>query len=362
MSDDQRLLEIQDLKVYFYLQEGVVRAVEGVDLTIRRGTTVGLVGESGCGKSVTAFSILQVVTRPGRIVDGKILLHRLVKVDPASSQQIETIDLAALNPRGRPMRAIRGRDISMIFQEPMTSLSMMHTIGFQIDEAIRLHNKVTKEELRARAIELLRRVGIPKPEERVDAYPFQLSGGMRQRAMIAMALSCNPSLLIADEPTTALDVTTQAQIMELILELQKDLGMSVLLITHDLGVIAETCDEVLVMYLGQIVEKADVNSLFADPLHPYTRALLSSIPRLGFGRMSELEPIEGMVPDPYNRPAGCPFHPRCISFIAGVCDVQVPATTVLPDGRAVRCHLYPNSQHPAAARTPAQTKQEVANG
>jgi oligopeptide/dipeptide ABC transporter ATP-binding protein len=338
--DENLLLEIKDLQVHFFLQEGTVRAVDGVDLKIKRGTTVGLVGESGCGKSVTAFSILQVVSRPGRIVGGKIILNRLVK-NGGANRQVETIDLAALHPRSQAMRAIRGRDIAMVFQEPMTSLSMMHTIGFQIDEAIRLHNKVTKEESRARAIELLRRVGIPRPEERVDAYPFQLSGGMRQRAMIAMALSCNPSLLIADEPTTALDVTTQAQIMELILELQKEIGMSVLLITHDLGVIAETCDEVVVMYLGEVVEKAGVKELFADPLHPYTRALLASIPRLGYGRNKELQPIEGMVPDPYNRPPGCPFHPRCTSFMSGLCDEQLPPMTVLPDGREVRCHLYP---------------------
>ena len=338
--EENLLLEIKDLQVYFYLQEGTVRAVEGVDLKIKRGTTVGLVGESGCGKSVTAFSILQVVSRPGRVVGGQIKLHRLLNTDQAGNRQVETIDLAALDPRSREMRAIRGRDIAMVFQEPMTSLSMMHTIGFQIDEAIRLHNKVTKAESRKRAIELLRRVGIPKPEERIDAYPFQLSGGMRQRAMIAMALSCNPSLLIADEPTTALDVTTQAQIMELITELQREIGMSVLLITHDLGVVAETCEEVVVMYLGMIMEKSGVKELFADPLHPYTRALLNSIPRLGYGRSVELEPIEGMVPDPYNRPIGCPFHPRCPNFMAEVCDVQVPEVTVMPDGREVRCHIY----------------------
>lgn len=348
--DDNLLLEIKDLQVHFFLQEGTVRAVDGVDLKIKRGATVGLVGESGCGKSVTAFSILQVVSRPGRIVGGSIKLHRLVNDPAGGGSQVETIDLAALPPRSKAMRAIRGRDIAMIFQEPMTSLSMMHTIGFQIDEAIRLHNKVTKEESRRRAIELLRRVGIPKPEERVDAYPFQLSGGMRQRAMIAMALSCNPSLLIADEPTTALDVTTQAQIMELIVELKREIGMSVLLITHDLGVIAETCDEVVVMYLGEIVEKAGVKELFADPLHPYTRALLASIPRLGYGREKELEPIEGMVPDPYNRPPGCPFHPRCTAFMPGLCDEQLPPITVLSDGREVRCHLYNNGTAvPAAA-------------
>ena len=336
--EDNVLLEIKDLHVYFYLQEGVVKAVDGVDMKIKKGTTVGVVGESGCGKSVTAFSILQIVSRPGKIVKGQILLNR--QAESGSANQTETVDLAALPPRSRAMRDIRGKDVAMIFQEPMTSLSMMHTIGFQIDEAIRLHNKISKQEARERSIELLRRVGIPKPETRVDLYAFQLSGGMRQRAMIAMALACNPSLLIADEPTTALDVTTQAQIMELMLQLQKDLGMSVILITHDLGVIAETCEEVVVMYLGEVVEHADVKSLFQEPLHPYTQALLRSIPRLGEGRNWELEPIEGMVPDPYNRPDGCPFHPRCQSYMPGLCDVVKPSLMDLPDGRSVRCHLY----------------------
>jgi peptide/nickel transport system ATP-binding protein len=276
-------------------------------------------------------------------VDGQILLHRELPGSTDQSRRVETLDLAALDPRSRQMRAIRGKDVAMIFQEPMTSLSMMHTIGFQIIEAIKLHTSMTDQQARERAIELLHKVGIPKPEERVDAYPFQLSGGMRQRAMIAMALACNPSLLIADEPTTALDVTMQAQIMELITQLQRDMGMSVLLITHDLGVVAETCEELLVMYLGEVVEKADVKSLFRDPLHPYTKALLRSIPRLGQGKNWDLEPIEGMVPDPYNRPTGCPFHPRCPSIIPGVCDVDHPGILELPDGRAVRCHLYTES-------------------
>ena len=227
----------------------------------------------------------------------------------------------------------------MIFQEPMTSLSMMHTIGFQIMEAVLLHNRVSKREAREWAIEMLRRVGIPKPGDRVDSYPFQLSGGMRQRAMIAMALACNPQLLIADEPTTALDVTTQAQIMELMQELQRELGMAVMLITHDLGVIAETCEEVAVMYLGEVVEQAGVDEIFHDPKHPYTRALLRSIPKLGRSKEAELEPIEGMVPDPYNRPTGCSFHPRCASMIPGVCDQAQPGLTDL-GGRTVRCFLY----------------------
>jgi oligopeptide/dipeptide ABC transporter ATP-binding protein len=335
------LLQVEDLRVHFPMREGIVRAVEGVDLEIRQGQTVGLVGESGSGKSVTAYALLQAVARPGKIVDGRVLFHQDVA---DSSGQREIIDLTALNPRGKQIRAIRGKEIAMIYQEPMTSLSMMHTVGFQIMEAILLHQRVNKQQARELAIEMLGRVGIARPEQRVDSYPFELSGGMRQRAMIAMALVCNPRLLIADEPTTALDVTTQAQIMELMLELQREMGMAVLLITHDLGVVAETCNEVVVMYLGEVMEKADVVSLFKDPLHPYTRALLRSIPRLGHGKEWELEPIEGMVPDPYNRPSGCPFHPRCPSMMPGVCDSLPLTTTEMPDGRTVRCHLYTEAE------------------
>jgi peptide/nickel transport system ATP-binding protein len=334
---ENTLLEVQDLRVHFQTREGAVKAVEGVDLQIQERSTVGLVGESGSGKSVTAFAILQAVSRPGKIVGGQILLHR----EEGASGIAEVVDLASLDPRSPQLRAIRGKEIAMIYQEPMTSLSMMHTVGFQIMEAILLHQKVDKRRARELAIEMLHKVGIPRPEQRVDAYPFELSGGMRQRVMIAMALVTHPRLLIADEPTTALDVTTQAQIMELILELQRELGMSVLLITHDLGVVAETCDEVVVLYLGEVMEKADVKNLFHDPLHPYTQALLRSIPRLGQGKSWELQPIEGMVPDPYNRPRGCPFHTRCPSMMPGVCDSKPLTTTSLPDGRTVRCHLYP---------------------
>jgi oligopeptide/dipeptide ABC transporter ATP-binding protein len=339
------LLDVQDLWVEFPTRDGIVKAVNGVDFSVTRQTTVGVVGESGSGKSVTAFAILQVLTRPGRISGGRVLLHQ---------DRGETLDLAALDPRGKGIRSIRGKEIAMIFQEPMTSFSMMHTIGFQIMEALRLHQNVSKAQARELTIDMLRKVGIARPEERVDAYPFELSGGMRQRAMIAMALVTRPRLLIADEPTTALDVTMQAQIMELIRELQDELGMSVLLITHDLGVIAENCDEVVVMYLGEVMEKADVQQLFADPLHPYTRALLRSIPRLGRGKQWDLEPIEGTVPSPYNRPTGCPFHPRCPAFMPGVCDTQRPALTKLSDGRTVRCHLYPQTDTtlPVVAASP----------
>ena len=344
MSNDV-LLEIKGLKTHFHLDEGVVRAVDGVDFSVKRGSTIGIVGESGCGKSVTAFSILQLVTPPGQIAAGEVLFHR--QENNSSSAQSDTlsstinvVDLAALDSHSEELRSIRGKEIAMIFQEPMSSLSMMHTIGFQIMEAILLHFDVSQGEARDRAIEMLRLVGIPKPEQRVDDYPFQLSGGMRQRAMIAMALSCNPSLLIADEPTTALDVTTQAQILELMASLQKEFGMAVMMITHDLGVVAEICDEVVVMYLGEIVERADVDSLFHDPQHPYTQALLNSIPRLGQSRHGRLDPIEGTVPDPYNRPSGCPFHPRCDKVIPGRCDQIRPELQVQADGRAVRCLLY----------------------
>jgi peptide/nickel transport system ATP-binding protein len=328
------LLEINGLKTHFFLDEGIVKAVEGADLTIPSRTTVGVVGESGCGKSVTAFSILQLIEQPGRIVAGEILWYR------SNTNITEKIDLATLRPNSREMRAIRGGEIAMIFQEPMTSLSPVHTIGDQIMEAISLHRPVNQAGARRQAIEMLHRVGIPKPEERIDAYPFQLSGGMRQRAMIAMALACHPSLLIADEPTTALDVTTQAQILELMQELQRDLGMSILLITHNLGVVAETCDQVVVMYLGEVVEQADTDSLFSDPKHPYTQALLRSIPKLGQRQQGRLDPIQGMVPDPYNRPQGCAFHPRCSQRIPGRCDRQHPSLQRLPDGRTVRCLLY----------------------
>jgi peptide/nickel transport system ATP-binding protein len=335
---DNVLLDIKDLKTYFFLQEGTVKAVDGADLTVRRGKTLGVVGESGCGKSVTAFSILQIVEDPGRIVGGKILYHA---TGDGGSQQPAEVDLAALNPRGPEIRKIRGGEIAMIFQEPMTSLSSMHTIGSQIIEAIRLHLPLTEKEARQRAIVMLQKVGIPNAAQRVDDYQFQMSGGMRQRVMIAMALSCNPNMLIADEPTTALDVTTQAQILELMQGLQQEMGMAIMLITHNLGVVAETCDEVVVMYLGEVVERAPVDALFYDPLHPYTRALLASIPKLSHTTQGRLSPIRGAVPDPYNRPTGCMFHPRCRMCRRDVCDGEHPPLRELPDGRAVRCFFSP---------------------
>jgi peptide/nickel transport system ATP-binding protein len=328
------LLQVNDLKTHFFLREGVVRAVDGVDFTLRRGATLGVVGESGCGKSVMAYSILKLITKPGRVVEGEILFDRSENGMP------QVIDIAAFDENSPQIRDLRGKDISMIFQEPMNSLSPVHTIRDQIMEGILLHTNLDKKEALNRAIELLREVGIPKPEERVHSYTFQLSGGMRQRAMIATALACKPKLLIADEPTTALDVTTQAQILDLLRQLQQHFGMAIMLITHDLGVVAEMCDEVVVMYLGEVVEQASVDQLFHNPLHPYTQALIQSIPRLGYGRQQRLNPIKGTVPDPFNRPKGCPFHDRCEKRIVGKCDIIHPKLTKLPDGRVVRCLLY----------------------
>ena len=326
------LLEIQDLKVHFYTDEGIVKAVDGVNYAIQQGKTLCVVGESGSGKSVTARAILQIVHRPGKIVGGKILYHK-----PLADGKSESVDIVAL--KGADIRRIRGKEVAMIFQEPMSSLSPMYTVGNQIIEAINLHNDVSKDEARNRAIELLRRVGIPKPEQRIDEYPFRLSGGMLQRCMIAMALSCNPKLLIADEPTTALDVTTQAQILDLMQELQADYGMAILFITHDLGVVAEIADDVAVMYLGNVVERADADTIFNAPKHPYTQALLRSIPKIGLSH-SRLDPIKGMVPSPFNRPSGCSFHPRCNHAIKGLCDHVAPASIAIDAKHETRCLMY----------------------
>ncbi|MDE0142518.1 MAG: ABC transporter ATP-binding protein [Caldilineaceae bacterium] len=338
----EMLLEVKGLKTHFFLAQGIVRALEGVDFTVRRGQTVGLVGESGCGKSITARSIMAIVPSPGRVVEGEVLFHLQNQENGSVTDQV--IDMTKIDAMGTQARSIRGGEISMVFQEPMTSLSPVHTIGNQIIEAILLHQDVDKEEARAQAIDVLNRVGMPQPERTIDRYPHQLSGGMRQRAMIAMALSCRPSLLIADEPTTALDVTTQAQILTLMRELQDELGMAIIFITHDLGVIAQMVDYVVVMYLGEVVEMADVDTIFYDPKHPYTQALLRSIPLLGRksaqGITSQLTAIRGSVPDPYSIPEGCPFHPRCRKAIAGVCDTRNPPLLELEGGHKVRCVLY----------------------
>jgi oligopeptide/dipeptide ABC transporter ATP-binding protein len=312
-----------------------VKAVDGASLDVRPGKTLGVVGESGCGKSVTAMSILRIVERPGRIVEGQILFDRTSDGETRSE-----IDLTQLPPDSREMRSIRGRHIALIFQEPMTSFSPVHSIGSQIVETILLHNPVSKGEARQQAIEALRSVGIPRAEQRVDDYAFQFSGGLRQRAMTAMALSCNPELLIADEPTTALDVTTQAQILDLLRQLQKDRNMAIMLITHNLGVIAEMADEVVVMYLGRVVEKGAVDAIFHNPQHPYTRALLHSIPSIGGAPRVKLPTISGSIPHPYNRPKGCPFHPRCPSYLKGICEQREPELVLLGQGQEAACFLY----------------------
>ncbi len=342
---EEALLEINNLKTHFHLQEGIVRAVDGVTFSVRRGRTLGIIGESGCGKSVTAHSILRLVpSPPGNIVDGEILLHRR-DGEQSGSRLEEHTDLAGLDARGAEIRAIRGGEISMVFQEPMTSFGPMHTIGNQIMESILLHQAdVERAEARELAIENLRRVGIPRPAQIVDAYPHQLSGGMRQRAMIAMALSCSPRLLIADEPTTALDVTIQAQILELMTALQEEFGMAIIFITHNLGVIAEVADEVAVMYLGRIVEQADVIELFDNAQHPYTQGLLNSIPHIDDDKLHRLRAIEGVVPDPYQIPSGCAFSDRCPSFMPGTCDRAMPGLAETARGHLVRCFLFSDAE------------------
>jgi peptide/nickel transport system ATP-binding protein len=335
-TQSEPLLSVRDLHTHFPLDEGTVIAVDGASFDLYPGQTLGIVGESGCGKSVTARSILRILDRPGRIVEGEILLRRRGGDDAFS----DVVDLVGLDPDGQTMRAIRGGEIALVFQEPMTSFSPVHTIGNQILEAIMLHRSVSKKAARAIAIDQLRQVGIPLPEQRVDEYAFQLSGGLRQRAMIAMALSCHPNLLIADEPTTALDVTTQAQILDLMRKLQRELGMAIMLITHDLGVIAEMADHVAVMYLGQVVESAPVDDIFHAPKHPYTQALLQSIPRMQTTTRQRLASIMGSVPHPYARPSGCPYYPRCASFIAGVCDQSEPTLQTVAANHKVSCFLH----------------------
>lgn len=334
MKNDSSLLQVNALKAYFYLEEGVLKAVDGVSFEVKREKVLGLVGESGCGKSVTAQSILRIVPSPGKI-EGKILLQR-----KNGEAKKKPLDLVRLDPQGKEIRSIRGKEIAMIFQEPMTSFSPLHTIGNQIIEAILLHRDVDKREARKLAIDMLDRVGIANPQRRIDEYPHQLSGGMRQRGMIAMALSCNPSILIADEPTTALDVTVQAQILDLMRSLQTEFGMSIIYITHNLGVIAEIADEVAAMYLGRIVEYASVDDLFYDPLHPYTRALLRSIPRMGKKVKARLESIKGTVPLPLDLPLGCGFYARCSQAKKGICNNDMPPLVEVKKKHRVRCFLY----------------------
>lgn len=327
----QPFLEVKNLETSLELDEGLLKAVDDVSFTINRGQALGLVGESGCGKSMTVQSIMRITPKFAKL-SGQIMLY---------PKRGNPVDLAQLNPQGAEIRSIRGGDIAMVFQEPMTAFSPLHTIGNQIMEGILIHRTSNKKEARAIATEMLRRVGISNPSQRIDEYPHQLSGGMRQRAMLAMALACEPSLLIADEPTTALDVTIQAQVLKLIRDLQDEFEMAILYITHDLGVIASTVDEVAVMYLGKIVEYTDVDSLFYHPLHPYTRALLKSVPRMGEKNRGRLESIEGAVPVPINRPKGCSFFARCPQAIDGVCNKEDPPLVEVEKGHRVRCYLYP---------------------
>lgn len=323
MKNEEIILEVSGLKTHFLDRKGSVPAVDGVDFILRKGETLGIVGESGCGKSVTSMSILHLLPPKGRIVDGTI--------------RFKGRDITHLSPA--EMSKLRGKEIAMIFQEPMTSLNPVYTVGWQIIEMIRQHENISKKEARERAIEMLRLVNIPAPEKRVDEYPHELSGGMRQRVMIAMALSCNPELLIADEPTTALDVTIQAQILDLMRNLKKTLNTSIMMITHDLGVVAEMSDYVLVMYAGMVMEYCDVKSLFADPLHPYTQGLMKALPRMGEPQ-EKLYVIDGTVPSLYDLPSGCRFWPRCPNATA-LCRQQMPGLFDV-NGRKVRCFLYDN--------------------
>ena len=323
------LLEVDNLRTYFYTDEGVVRAVDGATFMVERGCTLGIVGESGCGKTITALSTLQLVPQPrGRIAGGRITYYRA---------GAKSIDITALHPHSRKMRGIRGNEIAMIFQEPMSSLNPVFSIGEQIMETVRLHQKVGQALARERAVEMLDRVGISAPEQRIYEYPHQFSGGMRQRAMIAMALSCDPSLLIADEPTTALDVTIEAQILELMKDLQKDLGMSIVIITHDLGVIGEMTSRVLVMYTGKVVEHASTDDIFYSARHPYTAGLLKSIPRIG--KNKQLVPIRGSVPNMAALPAGCYFEPRCPQAM-DICSKQEPGLYEAGAEHHVKCWLH----------------------
>ncbi|MEZ4668298.1 MAG: ABC transporter ATP-binding protein [Anaerolineae bacterium] len=343
MSDNNLLLEVKNLKVSFYLTEATVQAVDGVNFSIQAGKTLGIVGESGCGKSVTARAILGMVRPPGKITDGEIIYY---------NRAGRTVDIAKLPPDGDEIHRIRWGEIAMIFQEPMTSLSPVHTIGNQMIEAIQLHKSLPKSDAEAVSVDLMKRVGLANPERLLKRYRHELSGGMRQRVMIAMALTCNPRLLIADEPTTALDVTTQAQILDLMRDLQDEFQMAIMFITHNLGVIAEMADDVIVMYLGKEVEVTDVDSLFHKASHPYTQALLRSIPRHDVV-VDRLATIEGTVPDPTAIPSGCAFHPRCEHYRANEC--KVPPLIQISENHQVRCtRVYALNEHLQAPQTVPQ--------
>jgi oligopeptide/dipeptide ABC transporter ATP-binding protein len=343
MRDTTRpLLSVRDLKTYFMMDEGVVKAVDGVSFDVYPGQVFGIVGESGCGKTVTMKSVLRIVENPGKIVNGQMLLRRGGRAESGGEDSggEDSVDLARLDPKGKEMRSIRGADIALIPQEPMASFSPVHTIGDQIIETILLHQPIDKKGARKSALRLLTDVGIPMPERRLEAYSWQLSGGLRQRAIIAMALSCNPRLLIADEPTTAVDVTTQAQVLRLLRQLQTDRDAAIIFITHDLGVIAQIADYVMVMYLGLVMERGPVDDIFHAPKHPYTQALLRSIPSVNSAPRVDLPTISGSIPHPFNKPRGCPFNPRCARRIAGTCDVRTPTLEAVGDRQWVSCFLY----------------------
>ena len=348
-KDTSPLLSVENLRTYFMLDEGIVKAVDGISFNVYPGQVVGIVGESGCGKSVAIKSVLRIIEKPGRIVDGRIMWRRPGQANGHSSQVGEFIDLTELDAHGREMRAIRGGEIALIPQEPMAAFSPVHTVGNQIIEAILLHQPVNKAQARQIAIDRLREVGVPAPEQRINAYSWELSGGLRQRAMIAMALSSHPRLLIADEPTTAIDVTTQAQVLNLLRQLRVQHNTAIIFITHDLGVIAQIAEYVVVMYLGRVMETGPVDDIFHNPKHPYTRALLKSIPTVKSARRVKLPTISGSIPHPFNRPSGCPFYPRCPEFMPGICDQRVPSLEPPGDKQPVSCFLY----HDVAEETEA---------
>ena len=327
------LLSVRNLSTVFELDEGLVKAVDGVSFDVLPGQVVGIVGESGCGKSATIKSIMRLIEAPGRITNGEVLFRR--------PSDLETpIDLAALAPQGREIRSIRGGEIALIPQEPMAAFSPVHTIGNQLIEALRLHLPLSKRQAREHAVTRLGEVGVPNPERTMGLYSWELSGGLRQRAMIAMALSCNPTLLIADEPTTAIDVTTQAQVLNLLRSLQQHYDTAIIFITHDLGVIAELADQVVVMYLGRVMEIGPVDAIFHQPKHPYTQALLRSIPTVRTVNRSRLPTIEGAVPHPFQRPLGCPFAQRCPDVIASTCQQSVPELRPVTQQQSASCFLY----------------------
>ena len=337
MPEAKPLLSVENLKTCFELDEGTVKAVDGVSFVVHPSKVLGIVGESGCGKSVTIKSILRILEKPGRITSGKILFQSAKSKERSESGYI---DLAQLEPRGRQIRSIRGNEIALIPQEPMAAFSPVHTIGNQITEAVLLHRSIDSSEAQRIAVERLHEVGVPNPERCMDMYSWELSGGLRQRAMIGMALICEPSLLIADEPTTAIDVTTQAQVLNLLRKLQKEHNTAIIFITHDLGVIAQLADDVVVMYLGRVMEVGPIDDIFHNPQHPYTKALLKSIPTINTVNRSRLPIIEGSIPHPFHRPKGCPFHQRCLDAMPGSCDQQLPALHPVTDHQSVSCFKF----------------------